>query len=382
MLRTTILKLAVASATILPAATARAQTSRPAATRPVAAQAAPAFSANADQRKDDLNAVLEAPDWGTMRLTDLIRFSVVEGRLESDWVGKSTNRQPKRLRMEGSDATWLINHVATTSGAFYSLKRFYFEGHEEDFWTVEFSTQEGLGSTTVMAQGGDSCDVAGLAYKQDPTGVTLMLTRRGANRRRMLTAADLDELRRKYPNETCWYLLPVLRQMTGQPVLRPGGGDVYRVFTDIPADPAVTKQIDQLLPRLAASDAAERDRATVALNDLGRPGALAALRYDLESLIPEQRTRLQTLIARNAPLGIEDPAAAAKDPNFLIDCLEDDDPAVRSRAKALLEQALGHKVDYDPAAPAPRRAVAATAIRTTYAHTTLEHQDFENIPVK
>jgi len=383
VLRTTILKLAVASATFLPAATTRAQTSRPAAaTRPVAAQAAPAFSANAGQRKDELDAVTEAPDWGTMRLTDLIRFSLVDGRLESDWVGKSTNRQPKRLHIEGSDATWLINHVATTSGAFYALKRYYFEGHEDDFWTVEFSTQEGLGSTTVMAQGGDSCDVAGLAYKQDPTGVTLMLTRRGANRRRMITAADLDELRRKYPNETCWYLLPVLRQMTGQPILRPGGGDVYRVFTDIPADPAVTKQIDQLLPRLAASDAAERDRATTALYDLGRPGALAALRYDSESLIPEQRTRLQTLIARQAPLGIEDPAIAAKDPNFLIDCLEDDDPAVRTGAKNLLEQALGHKVDFDPSAPVNRRAAAATAIRTTYAHTALERRDLENLPVQ
>jgi hypothetical protein len=380
VLRTTILKLAVASATLLSAATTRAQTSRPAATRPVAAQAAPAFSAHAGQRKDELDAVTEAPDWGTMRLTDLIRFSLVDGRLESDWVGKSTNRQPKRLHIEGSDATWLINHVATTSGAFYALKRFYFEGHEDDFWNVEFSTQEGLGSTTVMAQGGDSCDVGVLAYKQDPTGVTLMLTRRGANRRRMITATDLDELRRKYPNETCWYLLPVLRQMTGQPILRPGGGDVNRVFTDIPADPAVTKQIDQLLPRLAASDAAERDRATTALNDLGRPGSLAALRYDTESLIPEQRTRLQTLIARNAPLGIEDPAAAAKDPNFLIECLEDDDAAVRTRAKALLEQVLGHKVDYDPAAPADRRAAAATALRTIYAHTALEHRDLENLP--
>lgn len=393
MLRTPILKLALATLTAAaPAATSRAQTTRPAGTtQPAAAaaraaqpQAAPAFSANAGQRKDELNAVLEAPDWGAMRLTDLIRFSVVDGRLESDWVGKSTNRQPKRLRIDGSDATWLINHVATTSGAFYALKRFYFEGHEDDFWIVEFNTQEGLGSITVVAQGGDSSDIAALAYNQFPTGVTLTLTRRGINRPRTLPleAADLLDLRRKHPNETCWYLLPVLRQMSGQPILRPGGGDVYRVFTDIPADPAVTKQIDQILPRLAADDAQERDRATVALNDLGRPGALAALRYDTDVLIPEQRTRLQTLIARNAPLGIEDPAAAAKDPNFLIDCLEDDDPAVRAGAKSLLEKTLGHKVDFDPAAPSDRRAAAATAIRTTYAHTTLERRTLENFPVQ
>ena len=295
MLRTPILKLALATAALLPAATSRTDPPAPRQLRPAAAaraaqrQAAPAFSSNAEQRKDQLDAVLEAPDWGTMRITDLIRFSVVDGRLESDWVGKTTNRQPKSLHIQGSDATWLINHVATTSGAFYQLKRFYFEGHEDDFWMVQFNTQEGLGSLSVIAQGGDSSDIAALAYNQLPTGVTLTLARRGVNRPRTfpLDAADLLDLRRKHPNETCWYLLPILRQMSGQPILRPGGGDVYRVFTDIPADPAVTKQIDQILPRLAADDAQERDRATVALNDLGRPGALAALRYDPDALIPE-----------------------------------------------------------------------------------------------
>jgi hypothetical protein len=384
--RNTILKLALAALVVTPAATSRAQTTRPtaapAATQPTAAArppAAPAFSANASQREDQFKDVIDAPDWGTVRIADLIHFSLVDGRLESEWVGKSTNREPKRMRVEGSDATWLLNHVATTNGAFYSLKRFLFEGHEEDFWMVEFNTQEGLGTTTVIAQGGDACDVAGLAYSQSPTGITLMLTRRGVNRRRLITAPDLDELRRKHPNEACWYLLPILRQMTGQPILRPGGGDVYRVFTDIPADPAVTAQIDQLLPALAATDAQERDRATLALYALGRPGALAALRYDTESLIPEQRTRLQTLVARNAPLALDDPAAAARDPNFLIECLEDRDPAVRTGAKTLLEQALGHKVDFDPAAPADRRAAAATTLRTTYAHTTLERQTLENL---
>jgi hypothetical protein len=386
VLRIGILSLAVAAVSL--SGSARAQTTRPATTtQPTAAApargpAAPAFSTNNSQREDQYRILDEASDWGTVRIADLIHFSVVDGRLESEWVGKSTNRQPHRMRVAGSDASWLVNHVATTSGAFYSLKRFQFEGHEDDFWMAEFSTQEGLGSTTLIAQGGDSSDVSGLAYTQAPTGVTVMLSQRGVNRRRMITAADLDELRRKYPDETCWYLLPLLRQMTGQPILRPGGGDVYRVFADIPADPAVTRQIDQLLPALAATDPQERERATAALNALGRPGALAALRYDAESLIPEQRTRLQAMVSRNATLGVTDPAAAAKDGNFLIDCLEDEDAAVRTRAKTLLEHVLGHKVDFDPDAPPDRRAAAASAIRTTYAHTAIERRALDNVPAQ
>jgi hypothetical protein len=335
------------------------------------------FINNASQREDQRRLVIDAQDGGMARMSDLIRFSVVDGRLESEWVGKSTNRQPKRMRIEGSDATWLVNHIATTTGAFYSVSRFLFDGPEDDFWMVQFSTQEGLGNTTLIAQGGETCDLLSLAFTQAPTGLTLMLNERGVNRRRMITVTDLDELRRKHPDEACRYFLPLLRSITGQPILRPGAGDVYRVFTDIPADPAVTHRIDELLPALGSADPAERDRATAALSALGRPGALAALRYDTDLLLPEQRTRLQNLVTKQTVLGFEDPTKEAGDVNFLVECLEDEDLAVRTHAKALLEQVLGRKIEFDPAAPPDKRATVAAAIRVDLAHTAADRRDLD-----
>jgi hypothetical protein len=335
------------------------------------------FINNASQREDQRRNVADAPDGGIARMSDLIRFSVVEGRLVSEWVGKSTNRQAKRMRIEGSDATWLINHIATTTGAFYSVTRFLFDGPEDDFWMTQFSTQEGLGNMTLIAQGGETCDLISLAFTQAPTGITLMLNERGMNRRRMLTVTDLDEFRRKHPDEACRYLLPLLRTMTGQPILRPGAGDVYRVFPDIPADPAVTHRIDEILPALASSDPTERDRATAALNALGRPGVLAAIRYDTELLLPEQRTRLQNVVAKQTVLGFEDPTKEAADVNFLVECLEDEDLAVRTRAKGMLEQVLGRKIEFDPAAAPEKRATVAAAIRVDLAHTAADRRDLD-----
>ena len=391
MLRSAILSLA--AAVFLPgttwgqAATRPAATTQPAAVAPVAA-AQPdggarrrALGFDNTQRDDQRKVFLEAADGGVTRIGDLIRFRLVEGRLESEWIGKSTNRQPRRMRMEGSDAAWLVNHFVTTTGAFYSVNRYLFDGAEDDFWMVMFSTQEGLGSTTLMAQGGESSALVSLAYQQAPTGVTLMLVERGLNKRRMLSASDLEDLRRKHPDESCRYLLPLLREMTGQPILRPGAGDVYRVFTHIPADPNVTRQIDAILPGLAAADPAERDRATAALNALGRPGALAAMRYDEDRLLPEQRARLQALALRHATLG-EEPAKAAADVNFLVECLEDEDPGVRAGAKELLERVAGRKLDFDPAAAPERRAAAAAAIRTLLTQTAAERKEPETPQAK
>lgn len=395
-----ILSLSVVGAAALAAphrALAQAAASRPAGGAPAPAATQPAapprpvmaapqqrfmrraagFINNASQREDQRRNVIDAPDGGIARMSDLIRFSVVEGHLQSEWVGKTTSRQPRRMRIEGSDATWLINHIATTTGAFYSVTRYLFDGPEDDFWMVQFSTQEGLGNTTIIAQGGETCDLISLAFTQVPTGITLMLNERGINRRRMITASDLDELRRKHPDEACRYFLPLLRAMTGQPILRPGAGDVYRVFTDIPADVAVTHRIDALLPALGSADPAERDRATAALTALGRPGVLAALRYDADLLLPEQRTRLQNLVTKQTVLAFEDPTREAADVNFLVECLEDEDVAVRTRAKALLEQVLGRKIEFDPAGPPAKRATVAAAIRVDLAHTAADRRDLD-----
>jgi predicted nucleotidyltransferase len=104
---------------------------------------------------------------------------------------------------------------------------------------------------------------------------------------------------------------------------------------------------------------------------------LAAIRYDTELLLPEQRTRLQNVVAKQTVLGFEDPTKEAADVNFLVECLEDEDLAVRTRAKGMLEQVLGRKIEFDPAAAPEKRATVAAAIRVDLAHTAADRRDLD-----
>ena len=105
------------------------------------------------------------------------------------------------------------------------------------------------------------------------------------------------------------------------------------------------------------------------------------MRYDPSFLLPEQLARLNGLVALYSGVIIDDPAAALKDPNFLIDCFEDDDLAVRTRAKDALERLFSHKIAFDPAAPLAKRTAAADALRARLSQIAAQRREFENFEI-
>jgi hypothetical protein len=84
---------------------------------------------------------------------------------------------------------------------------------------------------------------------------------------------------------------------------------------------------------------------------------------DWSELSDEQRTRLLALVNDHHRREISDVAAARKDLNFLADCLEYDDPAVRAEAKGAIEQALGQPISFDFQATGDARCEAVDAVR-------------------
>jgi hypothetical protein len=200
----------------------------------------------------------------------------------------------------------------------------------------------------------------GVTLEQDAQGVSFLVQRVRRARNRPLedaTAADLAQLWHEHQPQLREYLLPLLDEISQSHVLRPRGGDVYRAFADIPADPLVLEKLRELLPRLDADDARQRAAASAELAKLGASAVLAALRIDSSELAPEQRARLDTLIDRNTIW--PDPAAARKDPRFLIDCLDNEDPDVRSAARSALVKLTGKEIEFDPSAPLVDRREAA-----------------------
>jgi hypothetical protein len=182
-----------------------------------------------------------------------------------------------------------------------------------------------------------------------------------------LSANSLEELRSRRPAEYRRYVLPMLLKFlpegTRDP-LRPGPADVYAVLHEIRADDRAARRVRELLPLLGDESPSRRDQALSDLRRLGPAAVLAVLRLEpaeLDALTAEQKGRLASFLAPHRRPG--DAPPDGKDPDFLCDCLNDDDPAVRSAAKARVEKLLGVPLKFDRALQAEARAAAADAVR-------------------
>jgi hypothetical protein len=143
-----------------------------------------------------------------------------------------------------------------------------------------------------------------------------------------LELAEFDQLPLRAPELFGHHVVPVLRRLGPARA----GADVYRVFDKIPADPAAIRQIAPVIARLDAEDPRDRDAAQRELRTMGRAAMLAAMRLDPSLLTPEQNSRLVSLRLGDGWARLTDVKSAAKDEAFLMSCLEDEDPAVRTAA--------------------------------------------------
>ena len=167
-----------------------------------------------------------------------------------------------------------------------------------------------------------------------------------ATPRETAAAADFLELQRAEPVETRQFVAPVLELLNGgSNPLAPRAGDVYRAFPSIDPTPAANQAVAAAIVKLSSADPAARRRAAAGLDALGRPGALAAVRVNSSKLPPEARLRLEGFVASQSYFYRTPPADLRADGHFLIDCLGDPDPRVRSAAAGALSKLLGERVD-------------------------------------
>jgi len=323
-------------------------------------------SSSKAQRDAQRNSLKSMPDGGSFKMSDIVRFALVDGRLKAEWVGNFPAGQGRRIKIEGSDATYMVNQFNQAPNSVYTLARYDFDAPEDEIWSISMTVQQAQSTVSLYAQGGDTCEVMRLNFTQQVGRVVMGVTGWDNNRARQIlnaNAADLFTLRSDYPDEVRRYLAPILRKVTGQPLLQPGASDVYKVFIQIPADPKITSRIEALLPDMISSESTHREKAAAQLFKLGAPGALGALRYDASLLAPEQQSRLDDLVMAHSRMIIEDPAAALQDADFLLDCVESDDLKIRALAKEALEKLLGRKVNIDPDADGKKREQAVDALR-------------------
>jgi hypothetical protein len=301
---------------------------------------------------------------GKFKLSDLMKFSLVDGQFKMEWTNAvNTVNQQVRLQIEGSNATWVISQSTIGVQRNVNLVRYDFD-RADGPWSISANLHPS--ALNIHSQWGPKSEVYNVSFSQSANQVMLSAVAmvQGRHQQRFQgSGANITELQTRNPEEVRMYLSPLLRDLCGVDLLRPGPADLYRVFEQLPADPQVSRQVAQILPKLESASFAEREAASAQLLALGRGGLLAVMRVDPATLSAEQRARLADLVAQASRRTLSSPAAMKRDVNFLLEAMEDEEAPVRVVAKAALQETLGRAVNYDPAAAPAQLAAAVVAIR-------------------
>ncbi len=182
-----------------------------------------------------------------------------------------------------------------------------------------------------------------------------------------LSAANIMELRRKYPAEIARYLEPIFRDLHQESVLAQVDSRLaWQVFAPLyQPEPTVENNVKQLAANLDAENYGDREKASKDLQKLGAPAALVLMRLPRANMSDEQQTRIDALIAPFKPLSDDEAKKLRSDKFFLMDCLYGDDPQIRAWALAELQKALGRAVAINIDAPQAQREEAVAALRSS-----------------
>lgn len=174
--------------------------------------------------------------------------------------------------------------------------------------------------------------------------------------------ADVES---RFPLAWVRYGVPIFRRLGAEHLLhRHPAVDVYRMFPQVQPDSRTVGHVDELVSGLGSASFSERQAAQHTLRAMGRPAVLALMRIDPSTLSPEQIERRRKLLSDDDWQPItEEYAVARKDLALLLDCLEDDDPALRAQAKRAVESLIGRKLDFDVNLDRNLRGAAVDALR-------------------
>lgn len=289
-------------------------------------------------RPVDQEFIIKAPFAGTWPLSRLVTFTNSEGRflaqfhLPDDLARQFQDPAPLLLALEGSPHPWSLHRrkSGTLDPGLSLVTLTCYEAQET--WPFNRFTVASDGSNVIVTGSqlyGQTNFQPYLSFTQAPNSLRLAW-RIEADKfvPKKLDLNDASQLATRAPELDKRYLMPILRRLG--PARPPS--DTYRVFNQIPADPAVTRHVAAIVAELEAPGARQREAAFKKLQALGRPAILATLRIDRALLSAEQVSRLQSLYAADGWVHHPDLDTAKDDEAFLNACLEDEDPQVRSAA--------------------------------------------------
>jgi hypothetical protein len=309
-----------------------------------------------------------APDDQLQPLDEFVRVRVIEDQLRIQWLPPI---QPPRgaMSLRGPEARWELRSPAPIRGVppmTLELQRPPAGTRDrESFWYISITSAPEQQLSILAYRGGRGAAAAStLRFQQALDGAVHLVVLDNVNRTfAQAGAKNIVALRAQHPQLVRMFLVPLLRQISGDDPLLPGPADVYRVFDEFSPDPQIERRVRELLPKLADHDYRIREAATQRLAQLGPQAICAIVKLNFDELTPEQRWRIEQLLARASRRSIDDPEPKRSDLGFLADCLEFDDVRVRRAAKAQIEQMTGEPIPLHPSPTPAEWTRAADVVR-------------------
>jgi hypothetical protein len=172
-------------------------------------------------------------------------------------------------------------------------------------------------------------------------------------------AASVVELRRRYPADVAKYVDPIFRTLKQDGFLANIEPRLaWQVFAEAYQPPAqLQSQVQAAIAKLDANEFREREAASADLEKLGEPAALTIMHMDRSHFSDEQKSRLDAFLSRFKLISDAEVNRLRHESDFLLDCLNSDQPAIRQAALNMLRQVTGKPIAFDlDAAPESRLA--------------------------
>ena len=176
-----------------------------------------------------------------------------------------------------------------------------------------------------------------------------------------LAAPSVTSMCWQNPRQTNDYLRPIFRRLDQEAavfaVSRRAAWQV--VAADDHPDPDTVAATNAIIANLGAESFSQRERAAADLRKLGQAAAIYLMNDPPANLSLEQEMRVDLFLVPYRPLSPADAQRLANDKTFLIDCLYNNDPALRRLIVNRLENITGRHIDFHPPPQSPDAAVAA-----------------------
>ena len=304
-------------------------------------------------------------------INKVVHFAVVQGILTADWPILDSGPVNGHFNLTGLPGAARIQCIVSRKPPFYAAPMFEYynltsEGVCPHLQVLSLPLKLQVIQDYETATRFETTSLLESLDQADAYTLRVQVTENSQQKLNLVfSAPTLAALRDQHPLEFEKYLRPLFAQYQQEDAILAGEDKIgWQVMAgDWQQPPDLAARVQPLVDQLNSADYSQRAQAQASLHELGEPAALYLHFTDPKQWTAEQFARIHKFLTEYFVLTDDQAAKLGGDPNFLLNCLESDDAALRAAALKHLERVLGRKIEYKLDQPRDDRMTAVEQLR-------------------